>query len=148
MFLTVTRRVCQNTVLHLECPLDQLLNVYDIWMGVAEDQMCSPSGGYGNPTVCKATETSELNNVVNVGELCQNQTLCEFSFPDGQQAAGRTSDGADATCDVYVLSVTYTCVSKYCIEINKTLRLLSLLAVTANSDKVIYGIIPNALYQH
>ena len=144
MFLIVTRRVCGNSVLQLECPPDQLLNVTDFWVGVAEDQMCTPSGT--GATVCKAYHPDQI---VDVGTLCQNKMLCELSFYTPQSSTGQTSNGQlIATCNFYVLSVTYSCVSKYCIEINKSLRLLAVLAVSANTDKPIYGTICNTLYQH
>jgi len=139
--------VCADSVLYLECPLDQLLNVYDIWMGVAEDtQKCTPKGF--SSKACKVNKQSDLDKVVNVRELCQNKTLCELSFPNGHGSAGTNSDGNTAPCRIYVLSLTYLCVSKYCIKINKSLRLLALLAVSANTDKAIYGTIPNTLHQH
>ena len=137
--------MCQDTVLHLECPLDQLLDVYDIWMGVAEDKMCSPSNVAS--TVCKVTEASDLNKVVDVGMLCQNKTLCELSFASGQ-AVQLANGYAISTCNLLVLSVTYSCVSKYCIETNKSFRPLAVLAVSTNTDKAIYVTISNTLYQH
>jgi len=142
MFLTVTRRVCGGSLLRLECPLDQLLDVYDIWMGVPEDQMCQTDGG--STTVCKATKETDPDNVLDVGDLCQNKTQCEFSFVTGDSAKGIKPDGTIKTsCYLHVLSVTYRCVSKYCIEINKSLQFLAVLADSANTDKVVYGTIPN-----
>ena len=146
MFLTVTRRVCPDTVLHLECPLDQLLDVYGIWMGVPEDKMCRPKDD--GSAACTVTDPSDLNEIVKVGELCQNKTLCDFSFPSQTTADCHDSDDNSADRTLYVLSVTYRCFSKYCIETNKSLRLMTVLAVSANTDKTIYGTIPNALYQH
>ena len=117
MFLTVTRRVCADTILRLECPLDQLLDVYDIWMGIAEDtQMCTPQAYQGK--ACTVVKQSDLDNVVNVRELCQNKTLCELSFPNGHSPIVTDSEGKSTPCSIYVLSVTYLCVSKYCTEIN------------------------------
>ena len=144
MFLTVTRRVCADSVLHLECPLDQLLDVYGIWMGIAEDKMCAPKGD--SHTACKATDPSDLNDIVNVGELCQNKTLCELSFYSPQTAPGADPDGNAGTCSLNVLSVTYSCVSKYCIEINKSLQFLAVLADSANTDKAVYGTISNIYF--
>ena len=144
MFLTVTRIQCANSVLRLECPLDQLIDVNDFWVGVAKDQMCTPSPTPA--TVCKATAPGK---VVDVRQLCQNKMLCDLSFYSPKPTSGVDSDGEDvALCAILVLSVNYSCISKYYNEINKSLRLLAVLAVCENTDKAMYGTIPNTLYQH
>ena len=137
MFLTVTKRMCGDSAVHLECPLDQLLDVYDIWMGTAEDKMCAPKDD--NKPECKITDAS---SIVDVGKLCQNKTQCEFSFPSGHVVT-ILDLFKNIKCSIYVLSLTYSCTSKYWIEINKSLRLRANLAVSANTDKAVYGTMPN-----
>jgi len=145
MFLTVTRRVCHNTLLNLECPRDHLLDVYDISMGTLDLVSCLPLGH--STHTCEVTKPSDQNNIVNITLSCQNERQCEIPFPFMSSVTMTDSEGEEFKCFLATLSLTYNCVSKYCIEINKSLQLLPFLAVSANTKKALNGTIPNVLYR-
>ena len=103
-----------------------------------------------HPPQCEVTDPHVINDIVNIPELCQDQKQCEIHFQMGLSVTINITDfnHKEMKCEFLVLSLTYRCISKYCIEINKSLQLLAVLTVSANTKKAVYWTIPNALFQH
>ena len=107
-FLTVTRITCAPDTLHLECPLDTLLDVYNISAGNLDVEMCPKESG----SACDQHDT------LDVHDTCQNKTMCDIYVPKPPPTLILTA------CKVMSMRLTYLCYSKYCIKINKSFQLV------------------------